>query len=86
MELVVEVLSPKSQVRNRERKPRLYARAGVRFFWRIEKDGQDAVLYEYEKDSASPSRDYGRSAIHRGTFKTSIPVELEFDLANVLRH
>ncbi len=43
------------------------------------------MLYEYERDPASPSGDYGRPTIHRGTFKTSVPVELEFDPTNVLR-
>lgn len=85
VELAVEVVSPESEIRDRERKPQLYARAGVRFFWRIERDGNDAVLYEYEKDPASPSGDYGRPTIHRGTLKTSVPVKLEFDLTDILR-
>lgn len=84
VELAVEVVSPESEIRDRERKPELYARAGVRFFWRVEQDGDDAVVYEYEKDPASPSGDYGRPAVHRKTLRTSAPLELEFDLTDVL--
>lgn len=84
VELAVEVVSPESEIRDRERKPQLYARAGVRFFWRVEQHGQDAVVYEYETDPASPSGDYGRPTVHRGTLKTSVPVKLEFDLTDIL--
>lgn len=44
---------PETVVRDRERKPELYARAGVRYFWWAEQEGSDAVVYEYEKDPAS---------------------------------
>jgi Uma2 family endonuclease len=85
VELAVEIVSPESEVRDRERKPQLYARAGIRFFWRVEQDGDDAVLYEYEKDPASPSGDYGKPTVHRETLKTSVPVRMEVDLTNILR-
>ncbi len=84
VELAVEVVSKESEVRDRERKPELYARAGVRFYWRVEQDGNDAVVYEYEKDPASPSGDYGRPTIHRKSLRTSVPLKLEFDLTNIL--
>ncbi|GAB3723261.1 hypothetical protein [Nocardiopsis oceani] len=54
-------------------------------FWGVEQDGPDAVVYEYETDPASPSGDYGRPTVHRGTLKTSVPVKLEFDLMDILR-
>lgn len=84
VELAVEVLSPESETRGRERNPRLHARAGVRFFWWIEQDGNDTALYEYEKDPASPSGDHGRPTIHRGTYKTTVPVGSELDLTDIL--
>jgi Uma2 family endonuclease len=46
--LVVEVVSTESRVRDRERKPQLYAEAGLQRYWRIEKDrsgGRPVVLY-----------------------------------------
>lgn len=84
VELAIEVVSEESEVRDRERKPELYARAGVPFYWRIEQDGDDAVVYEYEKDSASSSGAYGRPRIHRKTLRTSVPIKLEFDLTDIL--
>jgi Uma2 family endonuclease len=84
VELAVEVVSPESVIRDRERKPQLYARAGVRFFWRVEQEGDDAVVYEYEKDPASPSGDYGRPIAHRQELRTSAPLKLEFDLTDIL--
>jgi hypothetical protein len=45
--LVVEVVSAESRVRDRERKPQLYAGAGFQRYWRIEKDRTDGrpVVY-----------------------------------------
>nr|WP_242422140.1 Uma2 family endonuclease [Nocardiopsis sp. TSRI0078] len=85
VELAVEVVSPESVTRDRERKPRLYARAGVPFFWRAEQEGDDAVVHEYERDPTSPSGDYRRPTVHREKFTTSVPLSLGFDLTDVLR-
>ncbi len=84
VELAVEVVSPESVIRDRERKPQLYARAGVPFFWRVEQEGDDAVVYEYERDPASPSGDYCRPAAHRKKLTVSAPLDLESDLTDVL--
>ncbi|GAA1458266.1 Uma2 family endonuclease [Nocardiopsis exhalans] len=84
VELAVEVVSPESQIRDRERKPELHARAGARFYWRIEQDGGDAVVYEYEKDPASPSGGYGKPTVHRKTLRTSAPLGWEFDLTDIV--
>jgi Uma2 family endonuclease len=56
--LAVEVVSPESQVRDRERKPQVYARAGIRHFGRVaQSDGRPAVCV-YELDPAtSPAPD-----------------------------
>ena len=52
--LAVEVVSAESEIRDRERKPVLYAEAGIVHFWRIEqKDGRPTV-YVYELDPADP--------------------------------
>jgi Uma2 family endonuclease len=37
--LAIEVVSPDSEVRDRERKPQLYAAAGIPHFWRVEDTG-----------------------------------------------
>lgn len=84
VELVVEVVSPATEIMDRKRKPELYARAGVRFYWLIEQNGDDAVVYEYERDPISPSGDYGKPTVHRETLRTSAPIKLEFDLTDIL--
>jgi Uma2 family endonuclease len=51
--LVVEVVSEESEVRDRERKPQLYAAAGIPYFWRIENLDGKAVAYVFELEPAS---------------------------------
>ncbi|MBB5492880.1 Uma2 family endonuclease [Nocardiopsis metallicus] len=81
VQLAVEVVSPESEIRDRERKPELYARAGIPHFWRVEQDGDEAVAYVHGLDPASGR--YGRPSIHRGVLKTTVPVDTEIDLAGL---
>ncbi|WP_017585325.1 Uma2 family endonuclease [Nocardiopsis ganjiahuensis] len=83
VQLAVEVVSPESEIRDRERKPELYARAGIPHFWRVEQDGDEAVVYVHELDPASGR--YGRPSIHREVLKTTVPVDIEIDLAGLRR-
>jgi Uma2 family endonuclease len=43
--LVVEVVSPDSQERDRKRKPQLYAEAGIPHFWRVEDNSRHPTVY-----------------------------------------
>ncbi|MEU6587136.1 Uma2 family endonuclease [Nocardia sp. NPDC046763] len=54
--LVVEIVSPESRTRDRERKPQLYARAGISHFWRVENVDGRPVVYVYELDPATNPR------------------------------
>ena len=76
--LVIEVVSPDSEIRDRERKPQLYARAGIRHFWRVEEVDGRPVVYVYELDPAS--RTYALSGIHHGVLKLDVPFPIEIDL------
>jgi Uma2 family endonuclease len=78
--LVVEVVSRESRVRDRERKPQLYAGAGFQRYWRIEKDCSDGrpVVYAYELDPAT--RAYVPTGIHRGRLTASWPFPIDIDL------
>lgn len=76
--LVVEVVSPDSEVRDRERKPQLYARAGIRHFWRIEDNDGKPVVYVYELDPATSV--YALSGIHHDRLKLSVPFTIDVDL------
>jgi Uma2 family endonuclease len=77
--LVIEVLSPESEVRDTHRKPQLYAGAGIRHFWRVENDGGRPVIFTYELDGAT--RGYLATGIHRDAMSVStpFPIKLQVD-------
>ncbi|HVV22293.1 MAG TPA: Uma2 family endonuclease [Pseudonocardiaceae bacterium] len=77
--LVIEVLSPESEVRDTQRKPQLYAQAGIKHFWRVENDGGRAVVFTYELDPAT--RSYVSTNICRETLAISepFPIKLQVD-------
>ncbi|MCW7946157.1 hypothetical protein AAW14_30220 [Streptomyces hygroscopicus] len=82
--LAVEVVSPDSRERDREVKPRKYAAAGVRHFWRVEQDDDNKglpVVYVYELDPATKS--YGLTGIFHDRLKVSVPFGIEIDLTAV---
>lgn len=60
--LAVEVVSPDSEERDRDAKPRKYAAAGVRHFWRVEREDGRSVVYVYERDPATGA--YAVTGIH----------------------
>ena len=76
--LVAEVVSPESQVRDRERKPQLYAAAGFQHYWRVEDENGRPVVYTYELDPATKS--YVPKGIHRGRLIASWPFAIDIDL------
>ncbi|MFF3271607.1 Uma2 family endonuclease [Streptomyces chrestomyceticus] len=85
--LVVEVMSEGSRSADQDRKPTLYAKRGVRSYWRIEWDeGGLPVMHEYWLDQEmglyAPSPD-GR--IHTEKLVTSIPYPVEIDLRALVR-
>jgi Uma2 family endonuclease len=76
--LAVEVESPESRVRDRERKPQLYARAGIRHFWRVEDNEGKPVVYVYELDPATST--YALSGIHHDRLRLAVPFDIDIDL------
>lgn len=82
--LVVEVVSPESEVRDHERKPQLYAGAGIPHFWLVEKeDAEGAVVYAYELDPVNGG--YTMTGVHRERLKADAPCELDIDLTRLPR-
>jgi len=78
--LVVEVVSPESEDRDRLTKPVKYAQADIRYLWRVERDGRVPVVYTYELDPSL--RAYSPTGVHRGRLQTNIgfPVDIDLDL------
>jgi len=82
--LSAEVVSPESEDRDRERKPQLYAKAGIPHFWRVEKgNGRRPVVYVYELDPATGS--YVPSGIHHDRLKLTVPFDIDIDLTEIDR-
>ncbi|GAA0980252.1 Uma2 family endonuclease [Nocardiopsis tropica] len=82
--LAVEVISPESEVRDHERKPQLYAEAGIPHFWLVEEEAHmEAVVYAYELDPVN--KKYGNLTVYRERLKTSAPCDLDIDLTRVSR-
>ncbi|WP_369224891.1 Uma2 family endonuclease [Streptomyces sp. R39] len=83
--LAVEVVSADSTERDREVKPRKYAAAGVRHYWRVEQDDDMGlpVVYVYELDPATKS--YGLTGIFHDRLKLTVPFDIEIDLTAINR-
>ncbi|MEV4170395.1 Uma2 family endonuclease [Nonomuraea sp. NPDC049709] len=81
--LAVEVVSPDSIVRDRERKPVLYAEAGIPHFWRIEEVNAQPAVFVYELDRATKS--YGRTGIHHDRLKLTVPFDIDIDLTTLYK-
>jgi len=79
--LAVEVVSEESQVRDRERKPQLYAKAGIPFFWRVENVDGRPVVYTFELDPATQG--YSPTGIFHEKLTTSTPFPISIDLTRI---
>ncbi|HET9169750.1 MAG TPA: Uma2 family endonuclease [Actinospica sp.] len=77
--LAAEVVTPESEERDREDKPRLYAGMGIPAFWLIER-GADAapVVYEYRLRDG----DYHLEQTHSGRLRTGRPFSIDVPLAS----
>ncbi|MFJ2475693.1 Uma2 family endonuclease [Streptomyces sp. NPDC087659] len=81
--LAVEIVSDESVQRDRELKPRKYAAAGIRHFWRVEKSDDLPVVYVYELDPATNA--YAVTGTHHNRLKVDVPYPVEVDLTAVDR-
>lgn len=76
--LVVEVVSPDSEERDRTTKPVKYVQAGIRYLWRIERDGRVPVAYTYELDPSL--RAYVPTGVHRDRLRTDVGFAVDIDM------
>jgi Uma2 family endonuclease len=81
--LAAEVVSPDSEERDRERKPQLYAKAGIPHFWRVENASGHPTVYVYELDPAT--RAYALTGIHHDQLKVAVPFDIDIDLTELGR-
>jgi Uma2 family endonuclease len=81
--LAVEVVSPESEIRDRERKPQLYAEAGIPHFWRVELSGASPMVCVYELDPAT--KQYDLTGTYHNRLKLTVPFEIDIDLTEITR-
>jgi Uma2 family endonuclease len=81
--LVVEVVSPESEERDRKTKPSRYAEAGIPHFWRVEENNGKPVVYVYELDPATKA--YALTGIHHGRLSVPVPFQIDIDLDGLPR-
>lgn len=79
--LAIEAVSPDSEERDRDTKPRKYAKAGIRYYWRVENDEGRTVVYLYERDPATEC--FSLTGIHHDQLKTTAPFTIDIDLTSV---
>ncbi|SDG33812.1 Endonuclease, Uma2 family (restriction endonuclease fold) [Sinosporangium album] len=79
--LAVEVVSPDSEVRDRERKPQIYARAGIQHFWRVENVSGYPTVYVYELDPATQA--YVPTGIYHAKLQLLVPFSIDIDLTEI---
>ncbi|MFI0743891.1 Uma2 family endonuclease [Streptomyces sp. NPDC021224] len=82
--LAVEVVSPDSESRDRETKPRKYANAGIPHFWRVEMtDSGLPAVYVFELEPTTKA--YVPTGIHRDQLKVEVPYPISVDLTEIDR-
>lgn len=81
--IVVEVVSEDSEERNREVKPRKYAKAGIPHSWRAEENRGLPVVHVHALDPAT--RTYGPTGIFHDKLEPAVPFPVEIDLTAVDR-
>lgn len=80
--LVIEVVSAESAHRDRKVKPRKYAEAGIRHFWRVEDENGKPVVHAYELDETTGS--YAPIGIFRERLKLDRPFPIRLDLDRLI--
>jgi Uma2 family endonuclease len=81
--LVIEVVSPESEERDRKTKPQRYAEAGIPHMWRVEDLGGRPVAYVHELDPATSA--YALTGIHHGRLSVPVPFKIDVDLDDLPR-
>ena len=77
--LVIEVVSPDSEVRDKERKPQIYAAAGIPHYWIVDREGSTTVVHVYDLDPVH--RVYGPATIFHDRVDAVLPFPIGVDLS-----
>jgi putative restriction endonuclease len=77
--LGIEVVSPDSEIRDKERKPQIYAAAGIPHYWIVDREGHTSVVYAYDLDPVH--RVFGPATISRDRVDAILPFPVSVDLS-----
>ncbi|MEU6661556.1 Uma2 family endonuclease [Streptomyces sp. NPDC046821] len=82
--LAVEVVSPDSEDRDQDTKPRKYAAAGIRHYWLVTMDENNRpAVHTYELDPHTGA--YTPTGVHHDKLKVSVPYDMDIDLTEIDR-
>ncbi|MFB4298063.1 Uma2 family endonuclease [Actinomadura sp. NTSP31] len=81
--LVVEIVSPESEERDRDTKRIKYARAGIEFFWLVENESGRPAIHVLELDKATGA--YVATGIFRDRLKVDVPFPIDIDVKALVR-
>ncbi|GAA2134108.1 Uma2 family endonuclease [Actinomadura napierensis] len=81
--LVVEIVSPESEERDRDTKRIKYARAGLQHYWLIENENLQPVIHVLELDKATGV--YVATGIYRDRLKVNAPFPIDMDVKALVR-
>lgn len=80
--LAVEAVSPESEERDRQDKPRMYAEMGISGFWLVERDDSDLpVIYEHRLLDGR----YSQIAVHRERLRTAYPFSIDVGMVDLTK-
>ena len=79
--LAVEVVSPDSEERDQDTKPRKYAAAGIPHFWLVELTDTNPhpVVRVYELDPVTGA--YGLTGTYHDRLKVTVPFDIDIDIS-----
>ncbi|MFD6437121.1 Uma2 family endonuclease [Streptomyces venezuelae] len=82
--LAVEVVSPDSEDRDQDTKPRKYAAAGIRHYWLVRMDeNKRPAVHTYELDPHTGT--YVPTGVHHDRLKLAVPFAIDLDLTEYHR-
>lgn len=78
--LAVEVVSPGTKTKDRMLRPAQYAKAGIKYFWRVENEDDAMVVYTFE---LLPEGGYAPTGVFRTRVKVDRPFPIDIELPEV---
>jgi Uma2 family endonuclease len=82
--LAVETVSPESEIRDRERKPVIYAQAGIEHFWLVEHVADNALsVTTFRLDHEAVQ--YVQTGVHHDRLQVIEPFPIDIDLTDIAR-